>query len=72
MSTPHKPLVILQADPHPKERIFTPDALARLHDRFTVVEPDSRGSLRQGAARRLRRSSASPICRPNASPGQAS
>lgn len=41
MSTPHKPLVILQADPHPKERIFTPDALARLDDRFTVVEPDS-------------------------------
>ncbi|WP_223064912.1 MULTISPECIES: NAD(P)-dependent oxidoreductase [unclassified Streptomyces] len=41
MSTPHKPLVILQADPHPKERIFTPDALARFHDRFTVVEPDT-------------------------------
>ncbi|MGW2286199.1 NAD(P)-dependent oxidoreductase [Streptomyces phaeochromogenes] len=41
MSTPHKPLVILQADPHPKERIFTPDALTRLDDRFTVVEPDS-------------------------------
>lgn len=41
MSTPHKPLVILQADPHPKERIFTPDALTRLHDRFAVVEPDT-------------------------------
>jgi phosphoglycerate dehydrogenase-like enzyme len=41
VSTPHKPLVILQADPHPKERIFTPDALARLDDRFTVVEPDT-------------------------------
>ncbi|MFD6286159.1 NAD(P)-dependent oxidoreductase [Streptomyces sp. NPDC060205] len=41
MSTPHKPLVILRPDPHPTERIFRPDTLARLHDRFTVVEPDS-------------------------------
>ncbi|MEU5702423.1 NAD(P)-dependent oxidoreductase [Streptomyces aurantiacus] len=45
MSTPHKPLVILRADPHPPERIFRPDALARLHDRFTVVEPDTEEAL---------------------------
>ncbi|MEU6031834.1 NAD(P)-dependent oxidoreductase [Streptomyces tauricus] len=41
MSTPHKPLVILRPDPHPGERIFRPDTLTRLHDRFTVVEPDT-------------------------------
>ncbi|MFD0307349.1 NAD(P)-dependent oxidoreductase [Streptomyces sp. NPDC127119] len=41
MSTPHKPLVILRPDPHPVERIFRPDTLDRLHDRFTAVEPDS-------------------------------
>ncbi len=41
MSTPHKPLVILRPDPHPRERIFRPDTLTRLHDRFTVVEPDT-------------------------------
>ena len=45
MSTPDKPLVILRADPHPKERVFTQDALARLHDRFTVVEPDTEEAL---------------------------
>ncbi|GGX91070.1 NAD(P)-dependent oxidoreductase [Streptomyces fructofermentans] len=45
MSTPHRPLVILRAAPHPVERIFTPDALARLHDRFTVVEPGSEEDL---------------------------
>ncbi|WP_328773403.1 NAD(P)-dependent oxidoreductase [Streptomyces sp. NBC_00286] len=47
MSTPDKPLVILRAAPHPADRIFTPDALARLHDRFTVVEPDSEAALDQ-------------------------
>ncbi|MFJ2262131.1 NAD(P)-dependent oxidoreductase [Streptomyces sp. NPDC087844] len=41
MSTPRKPLVILRPDPHPGERIFRPDTLTRLHDRFTVVEPDT-------------------------------
>ncbi|WP_404194450.1 NAD(P)-dependent oxidoreductase [Streptomyces tauricus] len=41
MSTPHKPLVILRPDPHPRERIFRPDTLTRLHDRFTVVGPDT-------------------------------
>ncbi|WP_328492400.1 hypothetical protein OHS59_06275 [Streptomyces sp. NBC_00414] len=47
MSTPHKPLVILRPDPHPRERILRPDALARLHDRFTVVEPDTEEALDQ-------------------------
>ncbi|MFI1414217.1 NAD(P)-dependent oxidoreductase [Streptomyces sp. NPDC020707] len=41
MSVPHKPLVILRPDPHPLDRIFRPDTLARLHDRFTVVGPDT-------------------------------
>ena len=45
MSTPDKPLVILRAAPHPTDRIFTPNAFARLHDRFTVVEPDSEAAL---------------------------
>ncbi|MEV0225664.1 NAD(P)-dependent oxidoreductase [Streptomyces sp. NPDC050704] len=45
MSTPHKPLVILRAAPHPKDRIFGPAALALLHDRFTVVEPDTEEAL---------------------------
>ncbi|MFS8197831.1 NAD(P)-dependent oxidoreductase [Streptomyces sp. CWNU-52B] len=45
MSTSHKPLVILRADPHPRERIFGPDALARLHARFSVVEPDTEEAL---------------------------
>ncbi|MFD9439080.1 NAD(P)-dependent oxidoreductase [Streptomyces sp. NPDC060006] len=47
MSTTHKPLVILRAAPHPRERIFSPGALARLHDRFTVVEPDTEQALDQ-------------------------
>ncbi|WP_413760127.1 NAD(P)-dependent oxidoreductase [Streptomyces sp. MMBL 11-3] len=44
-STPDKPLVILRPDPHPRERIFRPDALARLHERFTVVEPETEEAL---------------------------
>ncbi|MGP4045837.1 NAD(P)-dependent oxidoreductase [Streptomyces sp. 2A115] len=47
MSTPHKPLVILRAAPHPKDRIFSPAALVLLHDRFTVVEPDTEEALDQ-------------------------
>ncbi|NGO06796.1 hydroxyacid dehydrogenase [Streptomyces sp. HC44] len=47
MSTPHKPLVILRPAPHPTDRIFAPATLARLHDRFTVVEPDSEAALDQ-------------------------
>jgi len=45
VSTPHQPLVILRPHPHPRERIFGPAALARLHDRFTVVEPDTEEAL---------------------------
>ncbi|MFE9680124.1 NAD(P)-dependent oxidoreductase [Streptomyces sp. NPDC006285] len=47
MSTPHKPLVILRPDPHPRERVFGPETLARLHDRFTVAEPDTEEALDQ-------------------------
>jgi phosphoglycerate dehydrogenase-like enzyme len=43
---PDRPLVVLDARPHRRERIFTSAALARLHDRFEVVdlqdEPDDR------------------------------
>jgi hypothetical protein len=42
--TDDRPLVVLDARPHGRDRIFTADALQRLHDRFEVVdledEPD--------------------------------
>jgi len=38
--TAEKPVVILHAAPHPTHRIFSPDALARLRDRFTVIDLD--------------------------------
>jgi phosphoglycerate dehydrogenase-like enzyme len=36
--TDDRPLVVLDARPHGRDRIFTPDALQRLHDRFDVVD----------------------------------
>ena len=36
-----KPVVILRASPHPVSRIFTPDALHALHERYTVVDLDA-------------------------------
>ncbi len=35
-----KPVVVLVPQPQPVERIFRPETLARLHERFTVVEPE--------------------------------
>lgn len=34
-----KPVVVLVPQPQPVERIFRPETLARLHERFDVVEP---------------------------------
>ncbi|GGX87993.1 oxidoreductase [Streptomyces minutiscleroticus] len=41
MSTPSRPLVILSPAPQRTDRVFAPDTLARLRERFTVVEPES-------------------------------
>jgi len=43
-----RPLVLLDARPHRRDRIFTAAALQRLHDRFQVVDLEqepSRGRL---------------------------
>ena len=40
-----KPVVVLVPQPQPLERIFRPDTLARLRERFEVVEPDGDAGL---------------------------
>ena len=40
-----KPTVVLMPQPQPVERIFRPETLARLHERFTVVEPTDQAGL---------------------------
>lgn len=40
-----KPVVVLVPEPQTVDRIFAPATLARLHDRFTVVEPTDEDEL---------------------------
>jgi phosphoglycerate dehydrogenase-like enzyme len=40
-----KPVVVLVPQPQPVERIFRPETLARLHERFAVVEPTDDAGL---------------------------
>ena len=40
-----RPVVVLVPAPQPVERIFTPEALGRLRERFTVVEPADEAEL---------------------------
>ena len=40
-----KPVVVLVPQPQPVERIFSPEALAALRERFEVVEPEGDAGL---------------------------
>jgi hypothetical protein len=46
MTQPAKPVVLLRPAPQKRDRIFTPAALARLNDVFSVIDledaPDAR------------------------------